>query len=231
MTPSDAANTASTNLSPDARPGRERILEHARALFLERGYVDVSMREIAEAANLRKASIYHHFVDKEALFIEIMMAEITESRRRLTESVEGLTSLPDRLEELAFTHFSQSRSNSWRLAQDFRNHVPESRHDEIHKDLARLYEVYQSVFDDGAAAGEIEGVDPKFAASSFFHTVISWTWDVPDSIGTRELPPRELARTAVRMLLYGIASPKLRGDTGKASSARAVGDPGVETPG
>ena len=213
----DVLATAPTEASPDLRPGRERILAHARALFLERGYVDVSMREIAEAANLRKASIYHHFADKEALFIEIMMAEIAESRERLAESVAGLTSLPERLEQLAFTHFSQARSNTWRLAQDFRDHVPESRHDEIHKDLGRLYEVYQSVFDDGVAAGEIEGVDPKFAASSFFHTVISWTWDVPASIGTREMPPRELARTAVRMMLYGIASPKLRGDTGKAS--------------
>jgi AcrR family transcriptional regulator len=213
MTLSDAPDTAPTDTSPDLRPGRERILEHARALFLERGFLDVSMREIAEAAGLRKATIYHHFADKEALFIEIMMAEISVSRQRLAESVEGLTSLPERLEQLAFTHFSQARSNSWRLAQDFRDHVPESRHDEIHKDLARLYEVYQSVFDDGAAAGEIEGVDPKFAASSFFHTVISWTWDVPTGIGTREMPPRELAQTAVRMMLYGIASPKLRGDT------------------
>jgi AcrR family transcriptional regulator len=215
MALSEASTNALNDSHADARPGRERILEHARALFLERGFLDVSMREIAEAAGLRKATIYHHFADKEALFIEIMIAEIAESRERLAESVAGLTSLPERLEQLAFTHFSQARSNTWRLAQDFRDHVPQSRHDEIHKDLGRLYEVYQSVFDDGVAAGEIEGVDPKFAASSFFHTVISWTWDVPDSIGTREMPPRELARTAVRMMLYGIASPKLREDTEK----------------
>ncbi len=38
------------------------------------------MREIAEAAGLRKATIYHHFADKEELFTAIVMAEVVASR-------------------------------------------------------------------------------------------------------------------------------------------------------
>ena len=179
-------------------------------MFLDRGYLDVSMREIAESAGVRKATIYYHFQDKEALFTAIMLLEIEDARKRMTESVTGLTSLPERLEELAFTHFSRSRTNSWRLAQDFREHVPESRHDEVHKGLGSLFRIYQSVFEDGLASGEIAGVEPKFAASSFFHTIISWTWDFPSGLGAREMAPRDLARTAVQMVLYGVAGPALR---------------------
>ena len=119
MTLSDAPDTDPTDSSPDSKPGRERILEHARALFLERGYVDVSMREIAEAANLRKASIYHHFADKEALFTAIVMEEVVSSRARLAESIVGLTALPERLEELAFTHFSNPGLAPARRASSF----------------------------------------------------------------------------------------------------------------
>jgi hypothetical protein len=43
--------------------------------------------------------------------------------------------------------------------------------------------------------------------------------------------PRDLARTAVQMVLYGVAGPTLRGDTGKPVDGRPARDPGVETPG
>ena len=219
MTLSDSPDLNLHDVSIDTRSGRDRILEHARLLFLERGFRDVSMREIAEAAGLRKATIYHHFQDKEALFIAIMLAEVEHSRQQMAESIAGLTALPERLEELAFTHFSQTRSTSWRLAQNFRDHIPESRHEEMHEALGRLFEIYQSVFADALTAGEIEGIDPTFAASSFFQTIISWMWDFPGAIGAREMPPRELARIAVKTLLYGIAGPDLRSSRARMNTA------------
>ena len=211
---SDAASTVPADIPADPRPGRERILEQARALFIERGYVDVSMREIAEAAGLRKATIYHHFADKEELFTEIVMAEVMVSRERMESCIAGLTTLPERLEELAFTHFSNARSNTWRLAQDFREHIPEERHHEMHKALGGLFAIYRQVFEEARETGEIREIDPVFAASSFFQTIMAWTWQFPYPFGAQEMGPRELAKTAVQMVLYGVASPKLRGDTG-----------------
>ncbi len=231
MALSDPANSVPSDIPPDPRPGRERILEQARALFLERGYVDVSMREIAEAAGLRKATIYHHFADKEELFTAIVMAEVVASRERMEKCIAGLTTLPERLEELAFAHFSNARSNAWRLAQDFREHIPEERHHEMHKELGGLFAIYRRVFEEAHAAGEIAGFDPVFAASGFFQTILAWTWQFPYPFGAQEMGPRELARTAVQMVLYGVAGPTLRGDTGKPVDGRPARDPGVETPG
>jgi AcrR family transcriptional regulator len=190
--------------------GRERILQEARRLFLERGFLDVSMREIAEAAGLRKATVYHHFRDKEELFIAITLEEMAAVRARMEESIAGLTGLPERLEQLAFVQFSQLRGHWMRLARDFREHIPESRHDEIHAELDQLFTLYQRIFEEAATTGEIEDLDPKFAACSFFQTVHSWTWDFPDLVGAERKGPRELARTAVRLHLFGVASPALR---------------------
>jgi AcrR family transcriptional regulator len=52
--------------------GRARILREAASLFLTRGYAETSMRTIAEAADIRPASIYHHFESKDALLTEIL---------------------------------------------------------------------------------------------------------------------------------------------------------------
>ena len=137
------------------------------------------MREIAEAAGLRKATIYHHFRDKEELFIAVTLQGMAELQAAMRASVFGKTGLPARLEELAFTQLSMSRGTGMRLAQDFRDHIPESRHAEMHAALEEVLALYRSVFEDAAAAGELADIDPALAASSFFHIMISWMWDFP----------------------------------------------------
>lgn len=47
---------------------RERILEAAHALFVDKGFAAVSMREIAAHSGVTKSLIHHHFGSKEALW-------------------------------------------------------------------------------------------------------------------------------------------------------------------
>ena len=56
----------------DSLNGRDRILLHAAQLFLDSGYAETSLRTIAEAVDMRPASIYHHFESKDALLAEIL---------------------------------------------------------------------------------------------------------------------------------------------------------------
>lgn len=50
---------------------KKQILESAYHLFVERGYRGSSMREIAERARIKAASIYNHFEGKEQIFAEV----------------------------------------------------------------------------------------------------------------------------------------------------------------
>jgi TetR/AcrR family transcriptional regulator len=59
-------NTITTTRDPDLT--RERILEAAHALFVDRGFAAVSMREIAAHSGVTKSLIHHHFGSKEALW-------------------------------------------------------------------------------------------------------------------------------------------------------------------
>jgi len=51
---------------------REDILDAASGLFLDKGYGNVSMDEVAKRANVSKRTVYNHFASKEILFGEIV---------------------------------------------------------------------------------------------------------------------------------------------------------------
>jgi len=51
---------------------RAQILDAALALFSHQGYRATSMREIAEKAGVSTGNVYHHFKDKERIFLELL---------------------------------------------------------------------------------------------------------------------------------------------------------------
>lgn len=53
-------------------PTRARLLQAAARLFTARGYHGVSVREVAQAVGVTKPALYHHYADKEALFLAIL---------------------------------------------------------------------------------------------------------------------------------------------------------------
>ncbi|SMB92643.1 TetR/AcrR family transcriptional regulator [Deinococcus hopiensis] len=62
----------STPPSPTPDPTRVRILTEAARLFVASGYHGVSMREVAAAVGVTKPALYHHYADKEALFLAML---------------------------------------------------------------------------------------------------------------------------------------------------------------
>ncbi len=51
----------------------EKVLNAALGLFAERGIETTSMDAIAQVSGVSKATIYNHWVDKEALLLEVML--------------------------------------------------------------------------------------------------------------------------------------------------------------
>ncbi len=54
---------------------RQQILEAAYNLFVEKGFQGSSMRDIADRAGIKAASIYNHFDGKESIFKEIFLVK------------------------------------------------------------------------------------------------------------------------------------------------------------
>ncbi len=75
----------------DSNDLHKQILLTSAKLFVERGYKGLSMREIAEALGVSKASLYYHFKDKEDLFLAILVDSIEQlgDLVRLAKNVDG----------------------------------------------------------------------------------------------------------------------------------------------
>ena len=79
MTPDDSNVAVEDALAPEAAPSepltgkaatQERILAAASELFLTRGYDNTTIAQVAEHAEVSRATVFWHFSDKESLFRE-----------------------------------------------------------------------------------------------------------------------------------------------------------------
>ncbi len=82
---------------------RERILDVALDLFIEKGYDGTSLREIAERLGFTKAALYYHFASKEDILMALHMrlhAFGKDALRRLTEEPFSLALWSSLLDDL-----------------------------------------------------------------------------------------------------------------------------------
>ena len=57
--------------TPKGKISKERILQEAEALFAERGFYAVTIREITQAARCNLAAVNYHFGNKQNLYMEV----------------------------------------------------------------------------------------------------------------------------------------------------------------
>lgn len=80
-----------TTDKPESNSRRTDIIDTATALFVEKGYAGTSMADLAGAVGVQKASLYHHFASKEALFL----ACVTEGYEGALRRLEDIRADPD----------------------------------------------------------------------------------------------------------------------------------------
>jgi len=81
--------------SPGYEGQREAILAGAAELFARQGYRASSMNQVAEAAGLSKATLYHYYRDKDALLVQIADGHVSRLQALVAEvRALGLTPEP-----------------------------------------------------------------------------------------------------------------------------------------
>ena len=69
----------------DKTKNHSRIINAARAEFLEKGFEKASMRSIAASVGMSSAALYRHFTDKEAMFSELVEPVLGELDERFSQ--------------------------------------------------------------------------------------------------------------------------------------------------
>lgn len=96
---------SSTAKNPPANETVQTILAEALQLFAERGFDGVSVSDVAKAAGVSKANIFHHFGNKQTLYMEVLKSSLNEFSQ-LTEYLQ-----PQRAPiEQRLQHFLQAQA-------------------------------------------------------------------------------------------------------------------------
>lgn len=81
--------------------GEQAILEAAEILFAQKGFDAVSMSAIASLANTSKPNIYHHFKNKDDLYLAVMKTAVRRTSALLDALEEAPGSYSQRLADFA----------------------------------------------------------------------------------------------------------------------------------
>lgn len=161
----------SEQAQPLGRVARKRIrrineiLRVAAEVLGERGYQGTSLEEVADRLDLAKASLYHYFASKEALFSAALGTAAEEVIGRLTAIADEEGSAAQRLRRLIVEQVRFTTEEYPELSRLFlrRFEWPESIDQKIHDWQARHDAIFKRVIEEGAAAGELRVADPGVA--------------------------------------------------------------------
>ena len=78
----DIQNTRKTQIRTEIT--KAKIINAAKKIFIKNGYSGTSISQIVETAKINKSLIFHHFINKKNLWIEVKLSIVEKSKQKST---------------------------------------------------------------------------------------------------------------------------------------------------
>ncbi|WP_428248275.1 TetR/AcrR family transcriptional regulator [Ferrovibrio sp.] len=154
---------------------RQEILTTAKQLFLNSSYLDVTMDEIAEAADMSKATIYSYFENKLEIYSAITLADAEALVVSLQTSVSERSSTRENLGALArayitffFNHPEYFEKLSWFYFPGREKHLSRAQIQAVGEKFEAARDVIAKCLNQGIKRGELRAMDVKTAAVTIY---------------------------------------------------------------
>jgi TetR/AcrR family transcriptional regulator, cholesterol catabolism regulator len=183
---------------------RSRVFEVAAEVFHRKGYDNTSMSDVAEAAGLTKAGLYHHVSSKESLLYTVLDSGLDFTESYVLKPLEGISDPLERLKMMIELHL--------RLVLEERNlevtgllhecktlsHADQAKINRRKKEYVKMS---TKLIAEVMEKYRITDLDPKLAAFALLG-MLNWTyqWYKPAGSSTRE----EIVKSFQRIFLQGI---------------------------
>ena len=193
---------------PETRFDRRlaEILDHATAVFYERGYEGASMRDLSRASGMSLAGLYHYFESKEKLLYLIQKHTFSTIVENLRERLKDITDPEQRIRALILNHLEYFLANQ--KAMKVLSHEDEVLKNGYGSEIAAIkreyYRICLELLDDFKRANKLD-FQSRIAVLGLFG-MMNWiyTWHNPRI----DADAVELARQMGDIFLRGICSPK-----------------------
>ncbi|MEE9493719.1 MAG: TetR/AcrR family transcriptional regulator [Gammaproteobacteria bacterium] len=194
-------------MRPVIQKTTEEILDLAIPLFAQSGYTGVSMRNIADVVGIKAASLYHHFPDKQTLYIQAM-ARAFEDKAQGFSTVLTVTGTPEK----RLAGFVQMFTTLMSKDPEFRALL---QRELLDGDEVRLKQLAREVFHEPFIAMEslaeelVPGCDTHMVAISIASLILYHLETAPirrylPGGKTRHNKPDVISRHVTSLLLHGL---------------------------
>ncbi len=210
-----------TEIEHTSRRGRERqrrielILESAEKLFLEKGFTATTMSDIGDAAEFGRATLYHYFPNKEAIYVAILERAMDSLIADARESVGKARTAKKRIQRLkdALLSFVRKKENFFRLYFITRfevfPHLDRKLAEILRAKTNELDSIFHEIYEIGARSGEFEPGDPLSMGDIFFAQIIGLM--LLNDTAILEPPLTAIVNKATNFFLDNVASNKEKG--------------------
>ncbi|WP_373289115.1 TetR/AcrR family transcriptional regulator [Deinococcus aerolatus] len=185
--------------APPTDTTRVRIGQEAARLFVASGYHGVSMREVAEAVGVTKPALYHHYADKEALFLAMLDGALA-GLARLIAHASAQSGLSAQLNTLVseLVDSAPEQRVGLQLASELR-HVSAARRQAFENEYRQVWMGgLSALFEAASARGELRTDLPPQMLTRAFLAII-----YPLVTGTPPADPQGTARALLSVYLDG----------------------------
>lgn len=158
---------------------KEEIIKVAAMLFKEKGYNAVSMRDIAQAMDIKAASLYNHIKGKQ----EILSTLILKVAREFTDSMESITAQHmgtlQKIEKIIAIHIDITVNHSEGIAALNNDWMHLENEDlQYFIEMRDLYEAnFRNIIQQGIKEGTLQPKHPEvilFSILSTLRTLYLW---------------------------------------------------------
>ena len=156
---------------------REEILKTGEKLFIDKGFANTTMDELARECELAKGTIYLYFKSKEELLSGILYRVFTELYELMFSYQNGITNPIERLKRIgdAYFEFHEKYPEHFRLLNDLHmtgKFYPETSyqtHSQLRERIKKIWELNMAIVQNGMDAGIFKAsTDPLEVAISLW---------------------------------------------------------------
>lgn len=180
---------------------RREIFEASVHLFLDKGFHETSMREIAKAVGVGKSTLYDYFKSKDEIIVSYFEDEISEITKQAQEIIAQDLGVPLKLRNIMKMHMEilvKNKQTFLMLSLEAQRLTSESQ-EQIQRNRHAYQDMMRALIEEGIRLGEFRSVNPLFAARSIF-SLLSIAVFTSRPTGT----PEEMLEEAMTIFFKGI---------------------------
>ena len=175
---------------------KQYIIEKAREVFVEKGYKEVTMKDIVEACDISRGGLYLYFQNTKELFEDVLKLEQEDTDdvfgQNISEEATPSDILALFLKEQKKELLSKKPSLNVAIYEYFFKHKVSSKDNLLKKQFDGAVYVIEKLIQAGIQSGEFYCEDPRGAARNIMYVleglkIASQTRGIPESAVDREI--------------------------------------------